>query len=179
MVMHLPCLRQCNCITDSFLSRPLKSNKNHHSSDSAPSCSGIDMVKPNRWKPHGYWAPVTDASTSQQRKKREMGPLRSKIREIHLAASTRSNCWSPQKQGLPANKKGDRENLSPRIWWSWGELNPRPQAFFEWFYMLSRLIEFSFKRLRSGTPPFKPVTLRLTPRQVTRRDASLREFPCS
>ena len=58
-------------------------------------------------------------------------------------------------------------------------MNPRPQAFFEWFYMLSRLIEFSFKRLRSGTPPFKPVTLRLTPRQVTRRDASLREFPCS
>jgi hypothetical protein len=25
-------------------------------------------------------------------------------------------------------------------WWSWRELNPRPQAFFEQFYMCSRLI---------------------------------------
>ena len=25
-------------------------------------------------------------------------------------------------------------------WWSWGDLNPRPQAFFEQFYMCSRLI---------------------------------------
>jgi len=24
---------------------------------------------------------------------------------------------SPQIQGLPGKKKGDRENLSPRIWW--------------------------------------------------------------
>jgi hypothetical protein len=78
-----------------------------------------------------------------------------------------------------SQKKGPGECPSPWIWWSWGELNPRPQAFFEWFYMLSRLIEFSFKRLRSGTPPSKPVTLCLAPRQVTRRDASLREFPCS
>lgn len=27
-----------------------------------------------------------------------------------------------------------------RSWWSWGDLNPRPQAFFEQFYMCSRLI---------------------------------------
>ena len=32
----------------------------------------------------------------------------------------------PANKGLPGMKKGDRENLSPRIWWSWGELNPRP-----------------------------------------------------
>ena len=25
-------------------------------------------------------------------------------------------------------------------WWSWGDLNPRPQTFFEQFYMCSRLI---------------------------------------
>jgi hypothetical protein len=25
-------------------------------------------------------------------------------------------------------------------WWSWGELNPRPQAFFAQFYMCSRLV---------------------------------------
>ena len=27
-----------------------------------------------------------------------------------------------------------------RNWWSWGDLNPRPQAFFGQFYMCSRLI---------------------------------------
>ena len=47
---------------------------------------------------------------------------------------------SPQIQGLPGMKKGDRENLSPCIWWSWRELNPRPQAIFVQFYMCSRLI---------------------------------------
>jgi hypothetical protein len=26
------------------------------------------------------------------------------------------------------------------IWWSWGDLNPRPQAFFEQIYMFSGLI---------------------------------------
>ena len=26
------------------------------------------------------------------------------------------------------------------FWWSWGDLNPRPQAFFEQFYMCSRLV---------------------------------------
>ena len=27
-----------------------------------------------------------------------------------------------------------------KLWWSWGDLNPRPQTFFEQFYMCSRLI---------------------------------------
>lgn len=26
------------------------------------------------------------------------------------------------------------------VWWSWGDLNPRPQAFFVQFYMCSHLI---------------------------------------
>ena len=26
------------------------------------------------------------------------------------------------------------------MWWSWGDLNPRPQAFFAQFYMFSDLI---------------------------------------
>ena len=29
----------------------------------------------------------------------------------------------------------------PDEWWSWRELNPRPQALFVQFYMCSRLIE--------------------------------------
>jgi len=38
-------------------------------------------------------------------------------------------------------KKSQLENqLAFLIWWSWGDLNPRPQAFFEQFYMCSRLI---------------------------------------
>jgi hypothetical protein len=36
-------------------------------------------------------------------------------------------------------------------WWSWGDLNPRPQTFFEQFYMCSRLIYFSLPTSRSGT----------------------------
>lgn len=32
-------------------------------------------------------------------------------------------------------------NILPMlVWWSWGELNPRPQAFFAQFYMCSRLV---------------------------------------
>jgi len=27
-----------------------------------------------------------------------------------------------------------------KLWWSWGDLNPRPQAFFEQIYMFSGLI---------------------------------------
>ena len=81
-------------------------------------CPSNRVVKPNRWNPHGYWLRAEDTSTRQQRQREKIGPLSPKIREICLAASTRSNCWSPQKQGLPANKMGDRENLSPRVWWS-------------------------------------------------------------
>ena len=31
------------------------------------------------------------------------------------------------------------DELGICIWWSWGDLNPRPQAFFAQFYMCSRL----------------------------------------
>ena len=30
------------------------------------------------------------------------------------------------------------------IWWSWRELNPRPQALRLWYYMLSPAIEFNW-----------------------------------
>ena len=46
----------------------------------------------------------------------------------------------PTETGPCGKEKGDRENLSPRVWWSWRDLNPRPQAFFVQFYMCSRLI---------------------------------------
>jgi len=43
-------------------------------------------------------------------------------------------------------------------WWSWGDLNPRPQAFFEQFYMCSRLIWISLLASRSGTLCKTPAT---------------------
>ena len=45
---------------------------------------------------------------------------------------------------LFAKEKGHQgmipSGLCHRVWWSWGDLNPRPQAFFVQFYMCSRLI---------------------------------------
>ena len=37
-------------------------------------------------------------------------------------------------------KNPNSDELGFCIWWSWGDLNPRPQAFFAQFYMCSRLI---------------------------------------
>ena len=48
------------------------------------------------------------------------------------------------------------------VWWSWGELNPRPRDIFVWFYVRSRLIWISLLRSRSNTLPKTPVTLNLT-----------------
>jgi hypothetical protein len=36
--------------------------------------------------------------------------------------------------------ESERVFLTNCIWWSWRDLNPRPQAFFVQFYMCSRLI---------------------------------------
>ena len=37
-------------------------------------------------------------------------------------------------------KNPNSDELGFWYWWSWGDSNPRPQAFFEQFYMCSRLI---------------------------------------
>ena len=50
----------------------------------------------------------------------------------------RRKCASPLKI---FQKKSPTENSwAFYVWWSWGDLNPRPQTFFEQFYMCSRLI---------------------------------------
>lgn len=64
-------------------------------------------------------------------------------------------------------------------WWSWGDLNPRPQAFFAQFYMCSRLFWISPSAPRSDTLRRQPVPLDLASRQGTRRETSRYEFPCS
>ena len=71
-------------------------------------------------------------------------------------------------------------NLTPGgDWWSWRDLNPRPQAFSEQFYMCSRLIGVSPVMLRSGTPHNQPAPLNLVRHQGARRHTSQYEFPRS
>jgi hypothetical protein len=41
-------------------------------------------------------------------------------------------------------EKGPGEYPSPSNWWSWRELNPRPQALCRWSYMLSQSIKFNW-----------------------------------
>lgn len=62
-------------------------------------------------------------------------------------------------------------------WWSWRELNPRPQAFNEQFYMLSDLFWISPNGSRSRTLPEQPVPLSLASGQGTRPEASQCEVP--
>jgi len=60
-------------------------------------------------------------------------------------------------------------NLTPDgEWWSWRDLNPRPQAFFEQFYMCSRLIDVSPSAPRSDTLCTQPVPSFLAAHQGTR-----------
>jgi hypothetical protein len=54
------------------------------------------------------------------------------------------------------------------VWWSWRELNPRPQAFAEQFYMFSGLIWISPAKSRSRTLPGQPVPYFLVLTQGTR-----------
>jgi hypothetical protein len=42
------------------------------------------------------------------------------------------------KNSRQEKRPGDVPGLGD--WWSWRELNPRPQAFFAQFYMFSRLL---------------------------------------
>ena len=71
-------------------------------------------------------------------------------------------------------------NLTPGgDWWSWRELNPRPQAFFEQFYMCSRLICVLPDASRSDTLRIKPAPYFLASHQGTRCDASQYVFPRS
>jgi len=56
----------------------------------------------------------------------------------HAIRSTDHQNLTPRENFT--QEKGPGEIPSPCIWWSWRELNPRPQAIFVQFYMCSRLI---------------------------------------
>jgi hypothetical protein len=51
---------------------------------------------------------------------------------------------SARKTPFPSRRTGFvtcKENVfAEGLWWSWGDLNPRPQAIFEQIYMFSGLI---------------------------------------
>jgi len=64
-------------------------------------------------------------------------------------------------------------------WWSWRELNPRPQAFVRQIYMLSVLFWISPGLPRRRTLQTRPVPYFLVPHQGTRRRTSWCKFPCS
>jgi len=79
------------------------------------------------------------------------------------------------------NKKSQAVKLGflGGMWWSWRELNPRPQAIFVQFYMCSRLIWVSSNQSRSDTLLIQPASYFLAPHQDARCDASPYVFPCS
>ena len=74
---------------------------------------------------------------------------------------------------------GPKSTVSAICPLSWGDSNPRPQAFFAQFYMCSRLICVSPDAPRSDTLRIRPVPLGLASHQGTRRKTSRYEFPCS
>ena len=69
-------------------------------------------------------------------------------------------------------KNPNSDELGFCIWWSWRDLNPRPQALFGQIYMFSGLFWISPRGSRSRTLPEKPVPLNLASTQGTRVKAS-------
>ena len=69
----------------------------------------------------------------KQAKNRPGGALGEVRKFPQEPARTRGNTLQQTKK-IP-----NSDELGICIWWSWGDLNPRPQAFFAQFYMCSRL----------------------------------------
>ena len=84
----------------------------------------------------------------------------------------------PEAQAANKNARplGGRASI---CWWSWGDSNPRPQAFFAQFYMFSDLIWISPPVSRSRTLHRPPAPYFLAPTQGTRIGASPCNYPCS
>ena len=72
---------------------------------------------------------------------------RQKYRETDARNGTRAGATLTGKTpetaptlALRAGKSPTENGWALGVWWSWGDLNPRPQAFFEQIYMFSGLI---------------------------------------
>ena len=82
-------------------------------------------------------------------------------------------------QNRKKGKTPNRDRLGVFIWWSWRELNPRPQAFVRQIYMFSGLIWISLPMSRSRTLHGPPAPYFLASTQGTRMEASPCNYPCS
>src|SRR5215218_1760549 len=89
-----------------------------------------------------------------------MGARSCEAARWHVAA------WPSEAAGA------EPESLAEEWWWSWRELNPRPQAFNEQFYMFSDLFWFSPDGSRSRTLSVQPAPYFLALPQGTRSGAS-------
>jgi hypothetical protein len=70
----------------------------------------------------------------RERKVTVSGPVASVAKSARTLGNPRSHAGA-------LKKRPTGEPVGLVYWWSWRELNPRPQAFFAQFYMCSRLIE--------------------------------------
>ena len=76
-----------------------------------------------------------------------------------------------EKTGLKAGGEVSADR-TPRIWWSWGDLNPRPQIFLAQIYMFSVLFCVSSCKPRRRTLIAGPAPLFLACAQGARKQAS-------
>ena len=74
--------------------------------------------------------------------------------------------------GERAKKSQPDKGWDFTLWWSWRELNPRPQAFFGQIYMFSALFSFLHLTSRRHTLRKMPAPLNLVPRQGARHATS-------
>lgn len=92
----------------------------------------------------------------------------------------RGNDPNPRQHWRSGQKKSQPDKgWDFTLWWSWRDLNPRPQAFFEQFYMCSRLVWVSPFASHSGTLRKAPATYCLDPCQVARQRPSRMKLPHS
>jgi hypothetical protein len=59
---------------------------------------------------------------------------------VASVAKSARTLGNPQSHAGALKKSPTDKGWALGEWWSWRELNPRPQAFFAQFYMCSRLI---------------------------------------
>ena len=72
-----------------------------------------------------------------------IGQERAKVTDFWTPGKTAKSArtlGNPCKHAGVGEKKPTGDPVGFSIWWSWGDLNPRPQAFFGQIYMFSGLI---------------------------------------
>lgn len=74
-------------------------------------------------------------------KETEKSEVKGQKRATRRVAKSASRSEKPRRPwGVAGLIEMQRECLCKFYWWSWGDLNPRPQIFHAQFYMLSALI---------------------------------------